>query len=175
MEGLSYLFTESARSRISELDFLDSLLLIDFPKELSEQIKQVCMHYIYIYRTHHFRQGIYTIPRGKQQARHNTLHATHIITNTTTGHTLHYTHCIPHIRILLQHTPPRTITQYIYIYISTTYYSLPIIITHYYTPHMHILLQHTHTHTHTHTLSHTQREGYNSSNIKRLLWVFVLT
>lgn len=60
VDGLAYLFTESAkyvdfwpspclllayravhRTRITEIDFLDSLMLLSFPQELSDKLKEV--------------------------------------------------------------------------------------------------------------------------------------
>jgi hypothetical protein len=41
VEGLTYLFTESSRAKIPELDFVDSLIILQFPKEVNELLKQV--------------------------------------------------------------------------------------------------------------------------------------
>lgn len=40
VEGLAHLFTESAKTRITEIDFLDSLMLLSFPQELTEKLKE---------------------------------------------------------------------------------------------------------------------------------------
>jgi len=41
VEGLSYLFTESAKKVVSQLDFLDSVLLLGFPDELNQLLLKV--------------------------------------------------------------------------------------------------------------------------------------
>jgi len=41
VEGLSFLLLESSRSLVSEMEFLDSLLLLQFPKDIAEALKEL--------------------------------------------------------------------------------------------------------------------------------------
>ena len=41
IEGLAYFLTESSRLLLTEIDFMDSLLVLQFDKELSEKLKDV--------------------------------------------------------------------------------------------------------------------------------------
>ena len=43
VEALSFVFAECAKSNITELDFLDTLLVLAFPQEINEGLKNVCL------------------------------------------------------------------------------------------------------------------------------------
>ena len=41
IEGLNYLFTQSAKTLVSPIDFLDSVILLAFPDELNQLLLKV--------------------------------------------------------------------------------------------------------------------------------------
>mmetsp|Transcript_25245 Transcript_25245/g.39398 ORF Transcript_25245/g.39398 Transcript_25245/m.39398 type:complete len:198 (-) Transcript_25245:95-688(-) len=43
IEGIAYLLTEASRLLLNEIDFIDSLLILQFDKELAERLKDVYM------------------------------------------------------------------------------------------------------------------------------------